>query len=183
MFVSMLKDLFQKDKFKLDKGNTMSSLLIVERYILESLGTQSLTVDELYEQTGLNKKFIKNILTGLVYKGILCQKEGAYSLNNDRKKEVFSKINNQESVKSELKELFATFVNEFYQNQQKDMSLHIKKVNLDSIEEKVLQSHLQNLKDFFSGLAQKKERKTSTQKIVMWGECGYLNLVNNSLIA
>ena len=159
----------------------MKGLLLVERFILETLGSEQMTINEIEKQTRLNFGFIKNILSGLVYKNIVIYNSGFYWINKEKKSEIVKEINSRESVKGEIKELFISFVNEFYMEEKKKMRLHVKKVFLDKIEERVLESHMQNLNDFFKGLTPKKKKDTASQRVVMWGECNYLDLVNQSL--
>lgn len=159
----------------------MKGLLVVERYILEIIGNCEKTFEELQNESQLPTKLLKSILNNLNKREILSLKENFIFLNKKNKKHILKEINSKEMVKEELKELFNSFLNEYFEKEAEKASLNVKKVKLDKFEYLVLQSHFKNLKDFFSNLSLNCEKEVYSDNVILWGECDYRNLVKGSL--
>jgi hypothetical protein len=101
-------------------------------------------------------------------------------------------INKKINLKEEVKELFASIVNDYFNESisqnEKNSELKIQKVWLDKNEELILKNHLNSLDNFLKTIKQNHEKKsmkpkTFEQKILIWGVSNYSQLIDGILTA
>jgi hypothetical protein len=168
-------------------------LLILERIIIESVSKKEKNLQELILDTGLDHSLLLNILPNLLMKNMIRYNRGTYSIDKENSFQWLSAVNASANVKEEVKELFISLVNQYF---KKDMEksvasapqLNIQKVWLTRDEEMVLRSHMATLDGFFLGVkASRKVRpekeKTCEQRVVIWGQSQYSDLVDGVLQA
>ena len=158
-------------------------LLIVERIVLESLANNEKNVSELEFDTNLSSHLLGNIVSTLVLRGILNFKRGKYFINRENMSWI-KEINSHDSVKEEVKELFISLVNQYYDHdKKKETGLKVQKVYMDQSEELIFNSLLYNLESFVKGLRANKKNsgKTCEQKVVMWGHSTYGSILDSMI--
>lgn len=169
----------------------MSSLLVVERMVIESLGNskKAQKIKDLSEDTGLSEGLIRSIVFHLTNKGITIAQQGQVSLNWQRKDEWIPMIKNQEGIKTEIKELFSALVNHNFSEHQEEhkneRKIHLKKAWLSEYEHSLVQTKLRELDEFLDKISRQKKTnsKIKEQKVFIWGMSGYQTLVNELLHA
>ena len=168
-------------------------LLIIERIIIESLSKKDRNLQEIIIDTNIDHSLLLNILPNLLMKNMIRYKHGSYFLNKENCFEWLSQINKGENIKEEVKELFISLVNQYFEkdkekNQATPPQLKVQKMWLTRDEEIILRSHMATLDGFFNGVkASRKVRpeheKTSEQRVVIWGLSQYSDLINGVLEA
>jgi hypothetical protein len=169
-----------------------NGLLLIERMIVESLLKKDRNVYELAIDTGLNETLLLNVIPNLLMKNILHYGRGIYKINRTDSELWLSELGKSESIKEEVRELFASLLNQFFTEDLKKMngstSLKVQKVWLNDKEQVILNSHLKNLDLFFTGVKDNRKgslvpSKTHEEKVVIWGISSYAELLEGSLKA
>ncbi len=147
---------------------------VIERMVLESLNKKSQTLEEIMVDTGLEPVVTFNSLSQLLEEKYILLKNGNYTLAPDKD---FSKLQEEEQIKSELKDIGTGIVaNYFTKEVKKENRLMIKKVWMSSEDKKVYTALLKNLELFLEGLDKKKTPSPSSLKnkeVVFWGHSTY----------
>lgn len=151
----------------------MKSLLLVERFVLEKVGTQGITINELVTKTELSSSVIQATLYHLKSEGIVDYKNGKYFISSEQKEKWKKIFSEEKSKKFELMDLFSQILNFYYKSEKKGVDLKMERANLDAFEYKLLQTHISNLNDFFKNLKLRKKQPENAQE--------YLFLYANSL--
>jgi hypothetical protein len=168
-------------------------LLMIERIVIESLSKKEKNIKELEFDTNLNHGLLLNVLPNLLMKNILRYKMGIYSLEMANNSIWLSDINRQENVKEEVKEMFTSLVNQYFEkdtmkNSETRTHFKVQKMWLTKDEEMVLKSHMAVLEGFFLGVkearrSQPQKEKTCEQRVVIWGFSQYSDLIDGVLKA
>ncbi len=171
---------------------TTKGLLVVERILLESIAKGPKDIQELSVDTELSGNLLRNIVPHLLMKNIVKFHNGKYQLNTESKSEWLKIINSSDNVKEEVKDLFISLVNTYF-NQEKrpandKLGLKMKKVYLTPSEEKLYNSYLYNLEEFIKGVENDRKlnpinSKVSEKKVIIWGHSNYSSLVDGILEA
>jgi uncharacterized protein YutD len=162
-----------------------NTILIIERIVIESLSKRPQTFEKLIDQTSLNESLLQAVLGQLIQKGILKYKNFEYELNWELKDQWLPVVTNKEGFKAEIKELFASLVNQIYENQGEG-KLKVQKIYLNNREKDELDRKLSDIDSFIQGI--KNQRKAypvkeniSQQQVVFYGNSEYQSLVKNIL--
>ncbi len=159
----------------------MRGLLVIERFILESLNKSAKNLIDLERDTHLNKELLLNLFSDLSAREIIFFKEGKYFLNQNKKHFWSKEINDAEAKKEEMKELMATLINMHFSFKS---SLKMKKVRLTSFDEKVLTGYFKQIDDYLTNLNNTEktiEIPISEQRLFVWGEGNYGQVVRESM--
>lgn len=163
----------------------MKGLLLVERYVLENVGLNGATINEISDRTKLNSSVVQNVLYHLKSINIINYRKGIYSINLNQKDNWTSIISTEKNKKLEIMDLFSQLVNFYYQSEKKDAELKLEKAYMDEFEYKIFQSHLGQIKEFFRGLKGPKSiKKTEREKqeyVFLYANSSLPKLVNASL--
>ena len=165
------------------------SVLVVERIVLESLSLGKLTKHQICSETGLNINLVSAILSNLFSMGIVNCSHGIYFIDKIKFEKISKEINSTENMKEEVKDLFVSMVNQYFSDlkiEDTNKNLSLKKVWLDPFEEKILNAHLFNLKEFIENVEKKRKyggnnKKLYEKKVIMWGTSSYDGLVKTAL--
>lgn len=168
-----------------------NGLLIIERIIIESLSKKDRNIQEIVLDTNIDHSLLLNILPNLLMKNMISYKHGSYFINKEKCFEWLSKVNKGENVKEEVKELFISLVNQYFEkdkekNQAVAPQLKVQKMWLTRDEEIILRSHMAGLDGFFKGVKASRRvkpvhEKTSEQRVVIWGLSQYSDLINGAI--
>ena len=158
------------------------SFLLIERIVIESISKGSTSYEEILKDTELDRRFLVNILDALTEAGVLKRSENRFLLDRNLLKEYSQK----ESLQNEVKELFISWVNRYFQEEIKETCLKMQKVYLTPSEEVIYNELLRKLGDFVSGVKKSSKEhahKISKQKVIFWGHSQYSSLVDSSIHA
>lgn len=164
-------------------------LLLIERFIIESLSKKDMNIHELAIQTKLDHGLLLNILPNLMMRNMVQYKRGTYSLNRLEGQKWISQINKKEFLKEEVKDVFQSLVNNYFKEEvAKNSDLKVQKIWLTKAEELTFNSHLKGLENFFKNVKESRLRKAENeklfeQKVVVWGHMSYGDIVNEILEA
>ena len=163
-------------------------LLLLERIIIESISKKEKNIQELVNDTNLEQGILLNILPNLLMRNLLKYQRGIYSINKENSLTWGNGINRNENIKEEVKELFTSLVNHYFHKEKENSLLKIQKVWLTRDEEIILNTHMVNLENFFTGIKNSRKRnpvteKTFEQRVVIWGSSQYSDLVHGVLEA
>jgi hypothetical protein len=168
-----------------------NGLLIIERIIVESLSKKERNLQEIIQDTNLDHSLLLNVLPNLLMKNIVSYRRGTYFIDKENCFSWLSEVNKGDNVKEEVKDLFISLVNQYFQKEKNHAvtpQLKIQKAWLTRDEEVILRSHMAGLESFFNGVKasrkMKPEReKTCEQRVVIWGLSQYSDLVDGVLQA
>jgi CRISPR/Cas system-associated protein Csx1 len=167
-------------------------LMLIERIVIESIAKKEKNIYELSIDTNLNQPLLLNILPELLMKNLIKYHRGIYSIDLQQSLMWKNTINKKINLKEEVKELFASIVNDYFNESisqnEKNSELKIQKVWLDKNEELILKNHLNSLDNFLKTIKQNHEKKsmkpkTFEQKILIWGVSNYSQLIDGILTA
>jgi hypothetical protein len=144
----------------------------IERYILESVKKGNKTIFDIHLDTDLSPEHIQNLLDSLIEKRVCVIDNHCFEINyyemsvakTSQKIIEFSLI-----IKNCIKNSFQL---------HKEKEFQMKKVFLNSDDEKVYQTMMYNLESFLNQ-ASSKRGKTAKEKIIFWGEKTYQNIVSD----
>ena len=162
-------------------------ILVVERIVLECLEKSSRDLGQIQEDTGLGYKFLVNILSYLIERGMVKYENSQYCLNLDQKKDWIHHLQDQSSIKEEVKELFSSLVNEYYREELKQKtSLNVQKIWLTEKEKRSLDFKLQDINDFIHKIKNNRKfypekEKTREKQVLIWGISPYQSLMEGLL--
>ena len=165
----------------------MNSLLIVERIVIESLSRVPKNIFQVSEDTGLAHQLLANILPNLVSSNIVKYSNGVYNLNWKNKDSWINAINNNDNLKEEIKDMFTSIVNDFFDKSEKKKSeLKLKKIWMNPDEEKIFNAHIYNLQEFVTNIEKdnrKSNKKLNDKRIIFWGHTNYVDLIEKEIRA
>jgi DNA-binding Lrp family transcriptional regulator len=144
----------------------MKGLSSMERIILECIGNQAMSYEEIQKQTGLHENVCFNLLQALLIRGILATTGAKYSVRTTLSKELMEEINGKEAKQAESLEMIEAVLERPGQK-----VFRFQKVALDGRDEKLFLAMLSNLESFLAD-AHKKSHKDicmKERKVVFWG--------------
>ena len=110
----------------------MKGLSSIERIILESIGTKSLTYKEVLNQTGLQENVCFNVLQALIIRGLLKSEGGHFKLTDSISPLMLEEINSSGAKKFECFELLEALI-----EQKINKVFRFQKIAMDSKDEKI----------------------------------------------
>lgn len=156
-------------------------LLIVERMAIECLAKGPKNIFKVSEDTGLSSQVATNVLYHLVENGVVSFKNSQYSLNEEKREQWLSVINDQAGIINEMKDVFVSMINESFENEE-ETQFRYRKVWMTRRDEKIFKSYLKNIETFLDGLRERPEMaKIRDQKLIIWGFGKYSDVVKANL--
>lgn len=144
----------------------MRGLSSLERVILEAVGKQTISYEEIQGQSGLQENVCFNIIQALVIRGILRTDGGKYKVNENISPLMMEEINGLEARKAESLELIEAVL-----DQKEQRIFRFQKVAMDSRDEKIFIAMLTNLESFLKDAHQKAQQTVplKDRKVIFWG--------------
>ena len=144
----------------------MKGLSSLERVVLECIGKEHLTYDEIQKQTGLHENVCFNIIQALIIRGVLKNLTGKYKINETISPLMMEELNGPEAKKVESLELIEAVV-----EQDSERIFRFQKIAMDSRDEKIFLAMLSNLDSFLKDSHKKAQSTTplKDRKVVFWG--------------
>lgn len=155
----------------------MNTLLLLERAVIESIAKGNKTAQEISKDLDLTSSWISSLLHGLCQKGLLEFNGNNYCLGV---KEKFSMVNQEKSLKSEIKELINSLVDGHFSSESKT-GIKLRKVHMNNHEQAIYSTLLTNLEQFIEGLKPVTSSKTSDYQVVFWANSTYGSLMEDYL--
>ncbi len=155
-----------------------NSLTIIDRLIIETIQKKTFTLEELQINTKLQRSILESSLFELITKELVINTHQGYTLAENIENDLALNFNTIDSLHNELTDITQTCIRNRLENDQKTFQL--KKVYMNSSEEKIFRGLLYNLNSFLDSL-DSKNKKTSSKKIIFWGEDSYENICNSIL--
>lgn len=153
----------------------MRGLSSLERVVLECIGNQALSYDEILFQSGLQENVCFNLIQALIIRGVLKQVKGHYTINSNISPLMMEEMNGLEARKAESLELMEAVL-----EKDSDKIFRFQKVAMDDRDAKIFKAMLSNLESFLKDAHQKAEKVTplKNRQIVFWGMGELLPMMN-----
>jgi hypothetical protein len=153
----------------------MNTLSTLERTILECLETKEKSFIEINLQTGLKKHVCHNLLQSLIFRGLIKTNGQTYQITRDINPNILLELNSLDAKKAESLEMIEAIV-----NSPADSVFKLKKIAMDSREEKIFLALLSNLETFLSDVHKKNAKNIAVKnrKIIFWGMGEIQDLMN-----
>jgi hypothetical protein len=144
----------------------MRGLSSFERVILECLGEQNLSYEEVQRQTGLHENVCFNLLQALVIRGIVATTGSKFGIKAGLSPLMLEELNGGEAKKAESLELMEAVV-----DKTSEKVFRFQKVALDAKDEMLFLAMLANLDSFLKESHQKSQKDIplKNRKVVFWG--------------
>lgn len=144
----------------------MKGLSSLERVILECVGTQHLSYEEIHNQSGLQENVCFNLIQALLIRGILKTEGSRYKINENISPLMMEEINGMDARKSESLEMMEAVL-----DQKENRIFRFQKVAMDSRDEKIFLAMLSNLDSFLKDANQKAQKNVPVKerKVIFWG--------------
>lgn len=157
----------------------MRGLSSLERVILESIGKQALSYDDVQNQSGLQENVCFNILQALIIRGILKTEGNLYKVSETISPLMMEEINGFEARKAESLELIEAVV-----DQSSDRIFRFSKIAMDSRDEKIFIAMLSNLESFLKDAHVKAQSTVplKDRKVIFWGMGDVQKLMNQVIV-
>lgn len=157
----------------------MRGLSSLERVVLECIGKQHLSYEDVQSQSGLQENVCFNILQALIIRGILKTENGKYKVNENISPMMMEEINGLEARKAESLELMEAIL-----DQSSDRVFRFQKVAMDSRDEKIFVAMLSNLESFLKDAHAKAQSTVAMKdrKVVFWGMGSVSKLMNQVMV-
>lgn len=157
----------------------MRGLSSLERVVLECVGKQMLSYDEIQSQSGLQENVCFNIIQALIIRGILKTETGKYKISETISPIVMDEINGLEARKAESLELMEAVL-----EQETNRVFRFQKIAMDSRDEKIFVAMLSNLESFLKDAHQKAQTTVpmKDRKVVFWGMGEMKSLMNQVMV-
>ena len=157
----------------------MRGLSSLERVILECIGKQALSYDDVQHQSGLQENVCFNILQALIIRGILKTEGALYKVSETISPLMMEEINGYEARKAESLELIEAVV-----DQNSDRIFRFSKIAMDSRDEKIFIAMLSNLESFLKDAHVKAQATVplKDRKVVFWGMGDVQKLMNQVIV-
>lgn len=156
----------------------MKGLSSLERVILETLGKNKMSFDQIYCSSGLHENVCFNLLQALVIRGLVSTDGSRYRISENISPVVVEEINCVESKQGEIFELMEAVV-----EQKENKVFKMQKVAMDERDAKIFKAMLMNLDSFLKD-AHKKAQDSVMMKdrqVVFWG-MGQVQEVMNQIL-
>jgi hypothetical protein len=157
----------------------MRGLSSLERVILECIGKQALSYDDVQNQSGLQENVCFNILQALIIRGILKTEGNLYKVSETISTIMMDEINGFEARKAESLELIEAVV-----DQSSDRIFRFSKIAMDSRDEKIFIAMLSNLESFLKDAHIKAQSTVplKDRKVIFWGMGDVQKLMNQVIV-
>lgn len=157
----------------------MRGLSSLERVVLEVVGKQSFSYEDIQSQSGLQENVCFNIIQALIIRGILKSEAGKYKINEHISPLMMEEINGMEARKAESLELMEAVL-----EQKSERIFRFQKVAMDARDEKIFVAMLSNLESFLKDAHQKAQSSVplKDRKVVFWGMGGVNTLMNQVMV-
>lgn len=157
----------------------MKGLSSLERVVLECIGKQGLSYEEVQQQSGLQENVCFNILQALIIRGILKTEGGLYFVSTTISPVVMEEINGTEARHAESLEMIEAVLEQKY-----GRVFRFQKIAMDSRDEKIFVAMLNNLDTFLQDVHKKAQGSVplKERKIVFWG-MGEVQALMNQMIS
>jgi hypothetical protein len=144
----------------------MKGLSSLERVVLESIGKDILGYEEIRLQAGLLENVFHNVLQALIIRGLISTDGRKYQIAQIISPLILEEINGKLAKEAEYLELIEAVI-----HQKPKKVFHLKKVAMDSKDEKIFGALLYNLESFLTDAHKKAEKSTSIKerKVIFWG--------------
>lgn len=144
----------------------MRGLSSLERIILECIGVQKMSYDEIQEQSGLQENVCFNLIQALIIRGLLKAEGNLYRINENISPLMMEEINGMAARKAESLEMMEAVL-----EQKNERVFRFQKVALDSRDEKIFIAMLTNLDSFLKDANAKAHKNVPVKerKVVFWG--------------
>ncbi len=144
----------------------MKGLSSLERVVLESIGKEILGYEEIRLQAGLLENVFHNVLQALIIRGLISTDGRKYQIAQIISPLILEEINGKLAKEAEYLELIEAVI-----HQKPKKVFHLKKVAMDSKDEKIFGALLYNLESFLTDAHKKAEKSTSIKerKVIFWG--------------
>lgn len=156
----------------------MKGLSSLERSVLEAIGKQSYTYEEVQLNTGLHENVCFNVLQALIIRGILTTTGAKYRVSDNLSPLVMEEINGREARIAESLEMIEAVV-----EQCEERHFRFQKVAMDERDEKIFLAMLSNLDSFLADAHKKAQSRIplKNRKVVFWG-MGEVNSLMSQII-
>ena len=153
----------------------MRGLSSLERVVLECIGNQNLSYEEILFQSGLQENVCFNIIQALIIRGVLKTSKGNYIINDSISPLMMEEMNGVEARKAESLELIEAVL-----EREHDRIFRFQKVAMDERDAKIFKAMLSNLESFLKDAHQKAEKNVplKNRQIVFWGMGALLPMMN-----
>lgn len=157
----------------------MRGLSSLERVILECIGKQAMSYDDVQNQSGLQENVCFNILQALIIRGILKTEGNLYKISEAISPLMMEEINGYEARKAESLELIEAVV-----DQNADRIFRFSKIAMDSRDEKIFIAMLSNLESFLKDAHVKAQSSVplKDRKVIFWGMGDVQKLMNQVIV-
>lgn len=155
----------------------MKTLSSLERTILECIDKKEKSFQEILLQSGLKEHVCHNLLQSLIFRGLIKTNGRIYQIRPDISLSTLNELNGQEAKHAESMEMIEAII-----QCHTERVFKLKKIALDSKDEKIFLALLSNLETFLSDV-HKKNAKNMTfkeRKIIFWG-MGEIEQVMNQM--
>lgn len=144
----------------------MRGLSSLERVVIECIGKQGMSYEEVQQQSGLQENVCFNILQALIIRGVLKSETGKYKINENLSPLMMDELNGLEARKAESLELIEAVL-----DQETDRYFRFQKIAMDSRDEKIFMAMLSNLETFLKDAHMKAQSTVPVKdrKVVFWG--------------
>ena len=144
----------------------MKSLSSLERIILESIGKDSLTFEEVHNQSGLHENVCFNVLQALIIRGLLITAGNRYQIGTNLSPLIMEEINGLEAKQAESLEMIEAVL-----EQKGNRVFRFQKIAMDPRDEKIFLAMLSNLDSFLQDAHKKAldQVPMKERKVIFWG--------------
>ena len=139
------------------------NLTIIERMILETLQISDKSKKDIILKTSIEDEMLQQVLKSLLAKNLITINDGLYAIAKERNDYITKEINNSLSLLCEVQEIINSCVRQKLETQS-EQSFKLKKVNLNSREEKIYHGLIYNLESFLNSVH--KTDDIRSQKII-----------------
>jgi len=144
----------------------MRGLSSLERIVIESIGTDSLTYAQVQHQSGLHENVCFNILQALIIRGVLSTDGVKYTLNVNLSPAILDDMNGLSARQQESLELIEAVI-----DRKEDRIFKFQKIALDDRDEKIFKAMLLNMETFLVDCHRKAQSTipVKSRKVIFWG--------------
>lgn len=153
----------------------MYNFTVLERMILESVNKSAKDLEQIHEDTGLDKSICTNVLFSLLAKNLIIIDFNVYRLNKNLSEAILSELTDQRNRCVEINALVRECVK--LSLLEGSDTFKFKKVYMSEKDKKLLKAMLYNIETFLDGLKSQKG-KTKEETFVFWGGENYANAIN-----
>ena len=153
----------------------MKGLSSLERIVLDCLGKNTLTYEEIQTQSGLHENVCFNILQALIIRSILTTDGVRYKMSENLSPLMLEEINGMDAKIAESLEMIEAVVENKGQR-----VFRFQKIAMDSRDEKIFLAMLSNLESFLIDAHKKAQSSVplKERKVVFWGVGEVQSLMN-----